>query len=389
MGWVEKRNNGFRLVVDINDPFGKRKRKTKVVHTNSKRIAEKELVIFEAELMKNISNNIDMKKINFEHFVEQWMEMYVNVHLEKTTQQNYSNYIYRRILPVFKHMYLNDIETIHIVMFLNDMFELKNQKKPVGQATRVYAYRVLRSLFQKAKEWYNIDPNPMDNVLKPKENSSPNVDAYTEEESRQIMIALQSENIQFRTLITLAFTTGMRRGELLGLEWKHIDFENDCIHIKQSIPVFVDGKPHVKSPKTKGSIRIVAIPNYVTLELKEYKKVWDSWKSENEDTWFEEGDFLFCNIRYHKNLGMPLFPKTLRERWQDFIKIRNPHIRYIRFHDIRHTSVSILINRGIHAKIISERVGHSKIGTTMDVYGHLMRTAEAKAADTFSDVFKV
>lgn len=94
----------------------------------------------------------------------------------------------------------------------------------------------------------------------------------------------------------------------------------------------------------------------------------------------------FCNLRYKGFIGKPMYPKVISERWKNFIS-KVEGVRRIRFHDIRHTSVSILINRGIHAKVISNLVGHSKIGTTMDVYGHLMRTAEIKAAETFGDVF--
>ena len=181
----------------------------------------------------------------------------------------------------------------------------------------------------------------------------------------------------------------MRRGELSGLEWKNIDLENNIIHVKQSIPLFIDGKPHVKEPKTKGSVRSIAIPEYVAEEIKQYKAFWLEVKEKHSDIWYPDGEFLFCNIRYKKSMEKPLLPKTLREKWQDFIKIRNKNIRYIRFHDIRHTTVSILINRGIHAKIISERVGHSKIETTMDVYGHLMKSAELKAAATLGDALRV
>lgn len=389
MGWIEKRSVGYRLVVDYKDEYGKRIRKTKVTRATTKRAAEKELIMFEAEILKNKPTNKKESRIKFGEFSTQWLNNYVDHNLEQTTKLNYRNYVEKRINPVFKNLYLDEIETIQLIKFINELTELKNPKKPAGQATKVYTYRVLRSLFQKAKEWYGIDPNPMDNVPKPKETSITEVDTYTEEESRQIMYAVQNEDIQFRLLITLAFTTGMRRGELSGLEWKNVDLEHSVIHIKQSIPLFIDGKPHIKEPKTKGSTRSIVIPEYVAEELKQYKNVWLDWREKYSDIWYPDGDFLFCNTRYKQSMGKPLLPKTLREKWQDFIKIRNSHIRYIRFHDIRHTSVSILINRGIHAKIISERLGHTKIATTMDVYGHLMKTAEQKAASTLEEVLRV
>ena len=384
MGWVEKRNNGYRLVVDVPDLFGKRKRKTKVVHTNSKRQAEKELILFEAEIMKTAVNH---KKVKFKDFIDQWINLYVKKHLEETTQLNYSHHVYKRILPVFGEMYLQDITTLQLVTFIDEMKSIKTGDE-VGQATKLYVYRVLRSIFNTASEWYDLDPNPMIKVNKPKETKSKNVNTYTEEESVRIITAIQDEDIQFRTMITLAFTTGMRKGEMLGLEWKHIDFENNLIRIEQSIPIFREGKPVLKSPKTKGSVRTIAIPKYVTQELKAYQQYYYERKKELAAEWYSNSDFLFCNFRYKDYVGKPLYPKVISDRWHNFLERKLPDLRKIRFHDIRHTSVSILINRGIHAKVISNLVGHTKIGTTMDVYGHLMRSAEIKAAETFGEVFK-
>ncbi|MEK5058598.1 hypothetical protein BK126_03205 [Paenibacillus sp. FSL H7-0326] len=382
MGWVEKRNNGYRMVVDVPDMFGKRKRKTKMVYTNSKRQAEKELIIFEAEQMKTVVNH---KNIKFKDFIEQWKELYVNKHLEETTKMNYISHIDKRITPVFGEMYLRDITTLQLVTFIDGLKKIKKPQEDAGQATKLYVYRVLRSMFNTASEWYDLDPNPMKKVNKPKENENKNVNTYTEEESIKILKALQHENIQFKTMITLAFTSGMRKGELLGLEWKRVDLTNNLIHIEQSIPIVRKGEAVIKSPKTKGSVRTIAIPQYVTEELKLYKEFYYKEKAESEE-WYSERDFLFCNLRYKGFIGKPMYPKVISERWKNFIS-KVEGVRRIRFHDIRHTSVSILINRGIHAKVISNLVGHSKIGTTMDVYGHLMRTAEIKAAETFGDVF--
>lgn len=290
MGWVEKRNNGYRMVVDVPDMFGKRKRKTKMVYTNSKRQAEKELIIFEAEQMKTVVNH---KNIKFKDFIEQWKELYVNKHLEETTKMNYISHIDKRITPVFGEMYLRDITTLQLVTFIDGLKKIKKPQEDAGQATKLYVYRVLRSMFNTASEWYDLDPNPMKKVNKPKENENKNVNTYTEEESIKILKALQHENIQFKTMITLAFTSGMRKGELLGLEWKRVDLTNNLIHIEQSIPIVRKGEAVIKSPKTKGSVRTIAIPQYVTEELKLYKEFYYKEKAESEE-WYSERDFLFA-----------------------------------------------------------------------------------------------
>ncbi|RAR39636.1 site-specific integrase [Paenibacillus sp. MDMC362] len=385
MPWVEKRKNGYRLVVDLGvDKFGKRIRKTQVVETNSKRAAEKELSRFVVQIEKELEKGDILlpRTISFSELSEKYKVMFVLTELEFKSQENYIFQLEKRILPHFKKWNdITKINSIDIVEFIHGLKRIKEPSKPAGSQTKIYVYRVLKSIFQKASEWYNLESNPMDNVKKPKEEKSHEIDVYTEKEAIEVFNCLQSASAQFRTLVSLAFTTGMRRAEMLGLEWKHIDLEKGLIAIRQSIPAFKDHVPVIKSPKTKGSIRTVSIPPSIVQELANYRKEWFKLRTKNIDIWKSENEFLFCNKH-----GMPYYPKTLTEQWRSFIQ-KNKSLRYIRFHDLRHTSVTILINRGIHAKIISERIGHSKIGTTMDVYGHVIRAADAGAAATFDDVF--
>jgi len=385
MPWVEKRKNGYRLVVDLGtDQFGKRIRKTKPVDTNSKRVAERELSKFVVQVEEELAKGQlkEPKKISFSELADKWTKMFVLTDLEFKTQENYIFQLERQILPHFKKW--NDIRSIKsmdIVEFLHNMKGIKDPSKPAGSQTKIYVYRVLKSIFLKATEWYALDPNPMDKVKKPKEEKSFEINVYSEEEAVKVFNCLQDEPSQFRALVSLAFTTGMRRAELLGLEWRHIDLERGLIAIRQSIPAYKDKLPVIKSPKNKGSVRTVSITPSIIQELAGFRKEWFKFRTKNIDIWQSTNEFLFCN-----KYGMPYYPKTLSEQWRSFIQ-RNKSLRYIRFHDLRHTSVTILINRGVHAKIISERIGHSKIGTTMDVYGHVIRAADAGAAATFDDVF--
>ncbi|MEK4142098.1 site-specific integrase [Paenibacillus sp. FSL M7-0547] len=410
MPWVEKRNNGmYRLVVDLEPRSGnekyvldsngkptkkkKRVRKTKMTQISSKRAADKELLRFVAELLEQnptmTAPGVGHLKTFREH-VERWKEHFVKSDLEQTTQTNYLHHTERRILVQFGDRLLeDDITPYEIIEFIQDLRELKKPDKKVGDATKVYVYRVLQSIFSKAVDWYGIKDNPMDDVPKPKEPETKLLDVYDEKESNIVFKALEQVAMPFKNgsaelfkiLITLAFTMGMRRAELLGLGWTHIDLDRMQLTTRYSIPTFKDSKPIIKRPKNKSSIRTISIPMSVVIALKAYKIVWDKMRSDNADLWVNDNyDFLFC----HPN-GMPIYPKSLSDKWKAFVK--KTGIRYIRFHDIRHTSVTILINRGIHAKIISERIGHSKISTTMDVYGHVIRSADVNAAAMFDDVF--
>lgn len=125
---------------------------------------------------------------------------------------------------------------------------------------------------------------------------------------------------------------------MLGLGWKHIDLSKGTIQITQSIPGYINGVPIIKESKTKGSVKKIALPASLIQELVSYKKHWNELKIKNNNKWFGENEFLFCN----KN-GMPLHPKSLTDMWREFTKA-NKTARHIRLHDLRHTSATLLIN---------------------------------------------
>lgn len=182
-------------------------------------------------------------------------------------------------------------------------------------------------------------------------------------------------------MVTLAITTGLRRGELLGLEWHHIDWNTGILTVAQSVSLSPAGVAHVKEPKTRSSKRKVALPPTMLQELKEYyqhklderEKIGELWEG-------GQYNFMFC----HPN-GKAFHQERPYLWFREFIKKNG--LRYIRFHDLRHTSATLLINQGVHAKIISERLGHGNINTTMNIYGHALRSADQSAADKFESVF--
>ncbi|ANY69747.1 integrase [Paenibacillus sp. BIHB 4019] len=366
------------------DAAGNRIRKTQTIRIDDPAIlksAKKTKAYLDEELLKfkmlvESGEYINPDKMKFSAFVELWKTRFVEKNLEETTAFNYKYHSNKWIIPHFGEKSIDKIKTMHIVDFLDGLTDV------TGSATRVYIFRVLRSIFTKATEWKVIKQNPMQGVTKPKDEPK-SMEVYSEEEVGVLLTALQKEPIRLRVMITLALTTGMRRAELLGLEWKHIDLENSIIDVKQTIPIFKDGEPVIKGPKKKSSIRKIVFPSSVSAELKLYQTHMMRERSNTEAPW-EGGEYYF--LFAHEN-GRPFYPKTLYDQWRDFLK-RVPNLKQIRLHDLRHTSATLLINQGVHAKIISNRLGHAKISTTMNVYGHVIESADRAAAETFNNLFE-
>lgn len=184
-------------------------------------------------------------------------------------------------------------------------------------------------------------------------------------------------------MIKLALTTGLRRGELLALEWTHINWTDSYIDVVQSVSLSPKGIAHVKEPKTKNSKRKVSLPTTMLEELREY--YFHKMKERNPIGDLKKGGeyfFIFCHPDGRA------FHQERPYLWlRSFIK-RN-RMRYIRFHTLRHISATHLINLGVHAKIISERLGHGNINTTMNIYGHALRSADKSAAEKFKSILSL
>ncbi|WP_088033459.1 tyrosine-type recombinase/integrase [Evansella clarkii] len=382
--------NSFRLVVELGrKEKGKKNRKTKTIRIEdkallkSKRKLEKyletELLKFEMEVKSGAY--IDPSKMIFSDFVEEWEKKYAVKELSETTLENHLSHIKNHILPVIGSKRIDQIKTLHLIDLIDGMKRKDGDEKPLSSSTKHDTYRTLKTIFERAVEWKLIKENPVVGVPKPKVKSTRKINVYDEDETKDLMVAAQNELPHWRMFITLALTAGLRRSELLGLEWKDINIDDGTLDIRQ---VIVRGKSGalIKEPKTEKSFRLVALPSTVLNELKLYKAHWNKERLKMGEHWIERNrEWFFCNQD-----GTHFYPTTPTTWWNRFVK--RAKVRHIRLHDMRHTNATLLIAQGVHAKIIAERLGHSNIKVTMDTYGHLMRRADTEAANKLDSIFR-
>lgn len=399
MANIQKRgeNSWFFTVYTGRGPNGKYGRKTKTITVTDESLLKttKKLQNYLDDEYSKFRQEVEAgeyitpRKMTFDAFIKEWRSKYSVKHLEHKTRIAYESHLKKRILPTFGHMKLEDIKPLHIVDFLEalgqDGGRGDNKSGGLSSGTIQINHRVLKNIFSRAVEWKVIKSNPVASVKKPKVTSKEIV-PYDEQEVSLLLRALEKEPFHWRMMITLALTTGMRRGELLGLEWKHIDWKTGVIDVSQTLVQALKGEIIVKEPKTKNSQRKVSLPGSVMEELREYYahrvkeryKLKDAWNGKDREG--REWNFIFSHAD-----GTPFHHERPYLWFRQFIQKNK--LRYIRFHDLRHTSATLLINQGVHAKIISERLGHGNITTTMNIYGHALRSADQAAADKFDSLF--
>ncbi|MGG4449594.1 site-specific integrase [Brevibacillus porteri] len=392
MASIEKRGeNSYRLIVETGyDSQGKRLKKSKTIRIEDKLTPKKLKEYLELELAKfkievEAGEYISPEKMTVSNFINEWLDKYAKNNLEAKTLETYMGHIKNRIIPEFGHMKLDQIKPMHILSFIrkleNDGTRQDGKSGRLSTGTIEYIYRVLKNVFNRATDWQVIKSNPMEAIKKPKVEHA-EMSVYDEWESQLLFAALEKESLMWRVMITIALTTGLRRGELLGLEWKNVDLNEFTIDVRQSLTYVKDIGYIVKEPKTKNSKRIVSIPESLIPDLKALKLESSKDRMKSAELW-EDGEYFFV---FSSDFGKPLYPSSVKTWWSRFTKRHN--LKYIRFHDLRHTSATLLINKGVHAKIISERLGHANILTTMNVYGHALRSADKEAAKHFDSLFE-
>lgn len=383
-GSIEKRGKDkWRLVYSMGfDQDGKRIRKTRTVTAKNKTEARKLLAEFVTEI--EVGEYIDPSKMKFKDFVKEWKEKYGNKHLSVSTLETYEYILDGYILPKFGNMRIDEIKPIHIIDYLSglekDGARLDGKKGGLSSSSIHYHYRILRDILGRATEWKLIKSNPVESVKRPKVTYK-EADIYTEEEAIELFEKLQGEVIHARILITLALTTGMRKGELLALQWQDIDLENGMITVKHSLQYTKVKGYRLVTPKNN-AVRIISLTPELIGELKSYKHQKNKERLQAAELW-EGGEYNFV---FSTTFGKPFYPSVPNTWFRRFAE--RAVIRYISPHKLRHTSATLLINQGVHAKVISERLGHADIKTTMNTYGHYIKKADEEAANKFSSLFQ-
>ena len=382
-GSIEKRGkNSYRLTVSEGfDLDGKPMIHRKTVH-GTKKDAEVELAKFVTEVQNGLV--IDGKSLKFSEFTEIWKRDYGSKELAPSTYKRYCRMLETRLLPYFGHFYINKIKPTDIMKFY-DLLEKDTQlvrkkgnngsktKKPLSGKTILEHHRLLRAMLHKAVYWQLIVANPAERVQPPKARK-PKRKSYDDEQTKILLENLEllsSEDTKYKVAIMLTVFTGVRLGELMGLEWQDVDFKNGIISINRSSQYLSDMGVFTKVPKTESSIREIAIPEFIISLLEEYKLWYEEQKSVYGELW-TNSDRLFVQAD-----GKPMHPSTI-SKW--FVKyVGQIGLPVINFHGLRHTNASLLVAQNIDIAVISARLGHAQISTTLDFYVHPLLSHNRKA----------
>ena len=308
------------------------------------------------------------------------------------TVRFYESVIEQIILPSFGELRLVDVRKSHLQAMIDYLAEDETSRAdgksvPLSVPTIKRYTIVFRSVMKEAlnQEFITDDPlehgspdYPKDN--RPKLRDARNIGAYGIAELERFLIALRKEDPLTRILLLSSVVLGVRRAELVALQWTDVDFEMNCLYVDKSAYKLKGEKQALKSPKTVQGYRDIFFPEIYKNELLSWREEQSRRKAEAGDCWQEQG-FIFTNP-----VGDMFSLYSMTALCADFEK--KNELRHLKLHGLRHTFDSILNSKGVGIETIKEIMGHKSIKTT-EIYTHALLEDKIEAANKMNEVLSV
>lgn len=369
-GHIRKRGkNSWAVVIFLGrDPDGKQHRKWHTVR-GTRRDAQREL----ARLMNEINTGayVEPARISLAEYLDRWLLDYAKPKVAGTTYDRYQEMIESHIKPALGTYALPKLAPLHIQGFYSRALASgrKDGKGGLSPQTVLHFHRLLHKALAQAVKWQLLARNPVDAVEPPKPKPQ---EMQVLDEGETATLLRQLEGSRLYVPVLLAVTTGLRRGEILGLRWADVDLARKSITVAQSLERTVDGLKF-KSPKTHRSRRAVSLPAMTVEALRAHRA------KQGEERLMIGADYDDNDLVCPGLGGSPWRPDVFSA---SFAKaIRRMAIRQVRFHDLRHSHATHLLRAGVHPKVVSERLGHSRVGITLDTYSHVLPGMQQDAAN--------
>lgn len=384
MATIRKRGDSYQIRVSCGyDKNGKQVIRTKSwkpsANMTPKQI-EKELnkqaVLFEEACM----NGFISSATKFSQFAERWKREYADTHLKATTIDTMGQKI-KRVNEEIGHLRLDKINRRTIQELIQSLLEGNSKHKPLGAKTVKDYVSYVSSILNYAIRLDMLSTNPCANANIPKVKKKQR-EMYTLEEAQLFIDKLIAKApILYQSYFILMLCSGFRRGEMCGLTWDNIDFDNHIITINKALYKISHKGDILDTPKSETSNRSVKLTEDVFVFLKRLQEFYQQ-ESQRLGTYWNENNFVFK--RSDGRVISPLAPNEWLHKFCD-----NEGLKYVVPHSFRHLCASLMIDAGASVKSVQTSMGHSEASTTLNIYAHAFAKAQAMAQEAVASNFKL
>jgi integrase len=370
---VHRRGKSWAYVVDVgrDQATGRRRQQTKSGF-RTKRAAEDGM----SELIRSVGDGThvapDPQTVG--EWIERWL-VTIAPKIRASTLRDYRNGL-GRVKDRLGRVRLQSLRPLDVEeLYASLLVEGHRYGGGLAAKTVRNVHIALRRCLADAERFGLVQRN-VAALVKPPTPQRPELSTWDAAEMRTFLAAMQGDRNE--AAYRLIATTGMRRGEALGLRWSDVDLGSGRVTINRALSV-VDGELVWSSPKTARSRRTVSLDSETVAMLKSHRARQLEERIAAGDAW-EDAGLVFCD-----QLGAPLHPDRFTRAFGS--AARRAGVNQIRLHDLRHTWATLALQAGIHPKVVSERLGHATTGITLDIYSHVQPELDASAATTVAQLF--
>ena len=367
-GRIFKRQGGYAFRVDLGpDPATGKRRQIQRQGFRTKR--EVEAALDEHLTTIRSGGALSPSATTLGEFLSGWLDGQAS-QLKETTWESY-RVVVDRVNARIGKVKIQSLTPLEIERFYALLAESGSHRGgPLAPKTIRNTHTVLRKALSDAERLGLIVRNPAE-AAKPPVDVRKEQQTWSSDELRDFLGSVADDRLY--ALYVLLATTGMRRGEALGLRWRDLDLDGSELHIVQTLAA-INYRPVITTPKTKRSRRLIYLDAQTIAVLRSHRTGQRQERLAAGPAWDPQNDLVFCD-----ELGGLLKPDWISRDFR--MKIRNALVRDIRLHDLRHTYAAFALKGGVHPKVVSERLGHATVGITLDLYSHVTPAIGRDAAD--------
>lgn len=313
--------------------------------------------------------NLQGAKTLLRDYAIYWLEL-VKTHVRASTIEGYETVLRNHIIPRLGAMSLKDLTPDRV-----DQFYAELLVDDVGLHTIGLCHRTLHVMLEKAVKYSFILRNPAHGAIVPQ---APVTEMSVLDEEQVNRFLMAGMGTRYEALFRLAVTTGMRQGELFGLKWADISWQRGVLYVRRQVHRVKGAGMQFSEPKTKAGKRTIKLGEGMLQALREHKQRQEIERAAAGNRW-QEADLMFTS-----KYGGCLDQSNVRREFYAILDIAG--LAKMRFHDLRHTAASLMLNNGIPVLVVSKILGHSKPSVTLDIYGHLYNEMQDEAARLMDDL---
>jgi integrase len=356
----ERKDGRFAGVVNVGYRNGKRVRKNVYGETRGEVQEQLKKLLREQQLGLPVA----VERQTVKHFLTNWLENTAKPRLRPKSFVSYKQLTEHHLVPTIGKIELAKLTPQDVQELLNEMV-----KKGLSARTAQYVRAVLRRALNQALKWGLVARN-VAALVDPPRILRHEVQPFAVEEIKKLLGLFEQNRLG--ALYLLALTHGLRQGEALGLRWEDVDLKKKELRVRQTLQ-WVDGEWQFVEPKTKQSRRGFALTEQIVKALRKHRK------AQLEERLLAGGEWNEYGLVFTTRTGKPLDGVNVTRDFKRLLKRGKLPVR--RFHDLRHTTASLLLYQKVHPRVVMDLLGHSEIRVTMDLYSHVAPVLQREAAD--------